>query len=187
MRRYIEGAIVALDLGVRTGVAIGPAGEKPRSFAITLKKPGQSQAVAFSNLIAWLTIMLPGEKPALVVKEEMLALRAFRTLDSAEATVRLHAGLHAIVEGVCGRYGVRWAEEGAATIRKHFLGRGGKLGGREAAKRLVVSRCHQLGLLERKCRDDDQADALATHDWACAHLARIPPRELHLFGEGASP
>src|SRR2546422_3166863 len=48
--------------------------------------------------------------PALLAKEKMLPLEAFRQIGNAESTVRLHAGLHAIVEGMCGRYGIPWRE-----------------------------------------------------------------------------
>lgn len=177
--------IIALDLGIRTGVAIGAPGEPPRVTAVTFKRPSQERDVAFGNLVAWLDQAAREHRPALVFKEAMLPLQAFAKLGNAEATVRLQAGLHAIVEAVCCRHNVAWDERADSTIRKHFLGRG-RLGDRRSTKDAVIARCHALGLLPRTCRDDNCADAVAAHDWAAAHLMRVPPARLVLFGGEAA-
>lgn len=180
----IDGPILALDLAINTGAAIGRAGVAPRSFSVRLKKGDEGQDVAFANLVAWLSRFLSEEKPALVFKEAMLPIAAFARLDSAAHTITFHAGLHAIVEALCVRHRIPWDERADATVRKHFCG-SARFGGRAAAKRAVLGRCHMLGLLPRDCKDDNRADAIACHDWAAAHLARIPPKELVLFGEQA--
>lgn len=182
----VSGGIMALDLGTRAGFAVGPPGAVPRSGAVQLKKPDQSRAIAYASLIGFLCEEFERERPSLVAKEAPIPLQAFRSLGNAEATVRITFGLHAIAEGVCQRYGIRCVEEHNQTIRKHFLGRS-KLGTREATKRAVLSRCWLLGLLPRDCRDDDRADACATHDWASASYGRrsISSGKLFLFGESA--
>lgn len=180
----IVGPIYAFDLGVKSGIARGAPGEHPWSAILTLKKPGESRDVAFSNFIAFLHDEWSAALPVLVVKEAMLPLEAFRKIGNAESTVRLHAGLHAIVEGMCGRFGIPWRDVHDPTVRKHFLGRA-NMGNRDATKLAVVARCHLLGLMPRDCHDNNRADALATHDWACANFGRrsVSTSELYLFGE----
>jgi hypothetical protein len=171
--------IFALDLGIRTGYAVGPS--CPRSGAVILKKPNEAPAVAFGNLINWLAEEWGLQRPDIVVKEAPLQLRAFRNLDSAQATVRLTLGLHGIVEGVAARFGIKCAEVHDATIRKHFIGRG-NMGSRAETKRAVVQRAQVLGYMPRNCDDDDRADAIALWDYAAAR----PPEKLFLFGEQAA-
>lgn len=173
--------ILALDLATRTGLAEGRIGETPESVTYILKRAGEEQSVAFSNLIAVLTERFSRHRPALVAKERPFHLGAFAERANSEATVRLTLGLHAVAEGVCRRFGIPCVEEYAATIRKHFCG-AGSAGNRQATKHLVLSRCWQIGYLESACHDDNRADALATWDWACAHPARTPPRALAMFG-----
>lgn len=182
----MPGAVFALDLAVRTGWAHGAPGSVPASGVVRLKKPDEHRSVAFSNMIAFLNVRFTADKPVLVVKEAMLPLEAFRAIGNAESTVRMHAGLHAIVEGMCVRFGIDCREASDSTIRKHFLGRG-RLGDRETTKRAVVERCHVMRLMPREVDDDNQADAIACHDWACATFLNrsISIEKLHLFGERA--
>lgn len=179
-------SVFALDLAVNTGWAHGEPGAVPASGAVRLKKPGEGRDIAFSNLMAFLSDRWSAERPALVVKEAMLPLEAFRTIGNAESTVRMHAGMHAIVEGMCVRYGIDWREASDSTIRKHFLGKG-RLGDRASTKAAVVERCHVLRLMPRDVTDDNRADALAVHDFACATFCRrsVSVSTLHMFGEQA--
>src|SRR5690606_10064657 len=102
---------------------------------------------------------------------------------NAAHTVRLTFGLHGVVDGVAERFDLDCREVHDATARKHFIGKG-RMGDREATKRAVLTRCHQLGWLARDCRDEDRADALCVWDWACAHVARRPGA-IQLFPEAA--
>lgn len=177
---------MALDLGVRTGVAYGRVDEIPTATALLLKKPTDHRSVAAAKLMDFLVAKFEEAPPALVAKEQMLSLGAFQSLGNAEATVRLHAGLHSIVESLCIRYGIKWTEAADSTIRKHFIGRA-RLGERRATKAAVLQRCHLLKMLPRDCLDDNLADACATHDWACANFGRasVSSQSLFLFGEAA--
>jgi hypothetical protein len=180
----ITGKLLALDLGVSTGFARGCVGdERPASGAVRLKKAGETMDVAFGNLIAFLAEEFT-EPPQALVKERMLALQAFVKLGNAEATVRAHAGYHAIVEGMCVRYGVPWIDVSDSTVRKHFVGRS-KFGDRHLTKAAVVERCWLLGLMPRDCNDDNRADSIACFDWAMATFAGRIPSTLHFFGEQA--
>lgn len=165
----VTGIIYALDLGVATGFAKGRPGDAPISGTVRLKAKGESIDVAFANLIAFLAEEFTREKPELLIKEKMLALQAFASIGNAEATVRAHAGYHAIVEGLCVRFGVPWDDVAESTARKHFIGVG-RTGDRDETKAAVVARCHLLKLMPADCHDDNRADALAAHDWACANF-----------------
>lgn len=165
----VTGIIYALDLGVATGFAKGRPGDAPVSGTVRLKAKGESIDIAFANLIAFLAEEFAREKPELLVKEKMLALQAFASIGNAEATVRAHAGYHAIVEGLCVRFGVPWDDVADSTVRKHFIGRA-NAGDRDETKAAVLARCKMLKLLASDCSDLDRADAVATWDWACANF-----------------
>lgn len=177
----MRGLIYAFDLGTRTGLAKGRPGEPPYSCSLILKKTSEPRAIALGNLVAYLAEQWAQETPVLVVTEAPMTLEAFRTLRSSEANVRMHHSLHGVVEAMCARFGIadRLIESHNATVRKHFLGIG-RLGDREATKAAVVKRCHMLGLMPHDCNDNDRADALATHDWACATYGRKSTSTLNL-------
>ncbi len=197
------GLVFAFDLGIRSGFAFGRPGEIPRSGVIALKKPAEHRAVAFSNFIAFVDEKFRELSPALVVKEEWWGMGA-AVDNSSGPVVYVHVGLHAIVEGMCGRYGVPWREAGARTIRKHFLGRADvgpprvrgtkrtsreKAEARNATKEAVKARCRLLKILPPEFDNEDNvADALATHDWGCATYGKqsVSTSELHFFGEEAA-
>lgn len=184
----ITGLIYGLDLGVRSGVTEGCPGATPRAYSVELKKSHEAQSVAFSNLIAFLNQRFTASPPQLLVKEAMLPLEAFRQIGNAEKTVRLHAGMHAVVEGMCDRFGVAWRDVRDGTVRKHFIGKA-RMGTREETKAAIVARCHLLGLMPRDCWDDNRADSIAVHDWACAVFGRraASMRELYFFNEQPEP
>lgn len=177
--------ILALDLGARLGWACGsPGGASPRSGAVILKRHDEPRAIAFANLIAWLNSRLRDEAPHLIVKEKMLPLAAFRNLGSADHTVRMTAGLHGVVEGLCVRYGIACQDVADATVRKHFIGRA-NAGKRAATKAAVLERARLLKYLPADCEDEDRADALACFDYAAATFGRVSGGKLYLFGEAA--
>lgn len=166
---HVTGSIFTLDLGVTSGFAKGRPGDVPVSGTVRLKQKGESIDVAFANLIAFLVEEFTRDRPALVIKEKMLALQAFMAMGNAESTVRAHAGYHAIVDGLCVRFGIPSDDVADSTARKHFIGIG-RTGDREETKRAVVARCHVLKLMPTDCHDDNRGDALAMHDWACANF-----------------
>jgi hypothetical protein len=180
----VTGIIYALDLGVACGFAKGRPGDAPASGTVRLKDKGEAIDIAFANLIAFLAEEFTREKPELLIKEKMLPLQAYASIGNAESTVRAHAGYHAIVEGLCVRFGIPWDDVAESTARKHFIGRA-HLGDRDETKAAVVQRCHVLGYMPRECTDDNRADALATWDYAIAEFGRCPPAKLAMFGERA--
>lgn len=164
----ISGLILALDLGVTTGFAKGRPRDAVISGTVRLKKPSEAIDVAFANLWAFLSDQFAIERPELVVKEAMLQLPAFGPLATSQRTIRAHAAYHGIVEGCCRAHDIEWRDASEATVRKHFLGAARVPGGRPAIKSALIDRCHLLNLMPHDRHDDNQADAIATHDWACA-------------------
>jgi len=183
----VTGPIFALDLGQRAGFAVGAPGRAPRSGAVILKDKKEPRRVACGNLIAFLQAEWSTSCPSLVVTVSPMTLGAFFDMHSSEANVRLQYGLQAIVEGMCERFGLPLEEINEATVRKHFIGKG-RMGDRESTKLAVVSRCQVLGLMRRGSEDNDRADAIAVHDWACATFGRraISTSKLVFFGERAA-
>lgn len=183
----VTGPIYALDLATHCGFAVGAPGERPRSGTVVLKQRGGCRGNALGNLIAWLNDEWRSAPPALIVKEAPLPLQAFADRGNSEDAVMMTYGLHGIVEAMAARFALPVRQAHAATIRKHFIGKG-RLGSRDETKRAVVARCHLMGLMPRDCRDDNRADALATWDWAAATFGRraASTEQLYLIGEGAS-
>jgi hypothetical protein len=81
---------------------------------------------------------------------------------------------------MCKRHAVQCCEASAQSVTKHFTGTA-RHGGRAPKKRAIVARCRMLGYVPADCTDEDRCDALAVWDWACAHKARVAPRDLVLF------
>lgn len=179
------GPILALDLARLTGFAIGRPGEIPRSGTEVLSKPHAGLGVQAGRLISFLNREFRDSQPIMVVKEAPFSLAAFSDHRVAEKVVRSAYGLHAIVEGMAHRFDIPCHDAPEATVTKHFTGKG-RHGGRANRKRAIIERCHQLGYLDRRCRDDDRADAIAVWSWAEAHLARRAPTALHFFGGAAA-
>lgn len=183
----IMGPIFALDLGQRSGFAVGSPGDRPRSGAVMLKQKSQARRVACGNLIIFLQQQWSTVMPSLMVTVSPMTLGAFFDMHSSESNVRMQYGLQAIVEAMCDRYGLPLEEISESTVRKHFIGKA-RTGDRDTTKAAVVERCIVLGLLPLGSTDNDRADALALHDWACATFGRrsASMNVLHFFGEGAA-
>lgn len=175
----------ALDLGNRMGFAFGEPGARPTSGIVELKQDGELQAVAFSNLLMFLAERWSASRPAVIVKEAPKPLQAYKNMGNGQTAVTSAYGMHAVVGLVCVRLGLPQPRDIAeSTVRKHFIGRS-RLGTREETKAAVVARCHLLKLMRPDIHDDNQADAIAIHDWASFTIARRIPKKLHLFGETA--
>lgn len=173
--------VIGLDLGShRCGFACGVPGRRPEAETLLLRKSNEPPHVAYGNLLEFLASRFSAAKPLLVAKEAPLLLRGFSKLETSDAAVRVTFSLHGVVEAVCERYGLRWVEAHPSLIGKHFTGRG-SYPSREEKKRATRVRAVQLGYVDIGHDYEDTCDALATWDWACAHHAKTPPRELVMF------
>lgn len=182
--------IHALDPATRCGWALGPAGETPQSGAIVLKQPKQDLSAACANMAAYLRGTWRVERPSLVVCEDPMSPYAWLKLcerlgrpQNGESLVMQHQ-IAGVVRAMCGLYEIQCEMVGRQSVLKFFAGNS-RLGGRDAAKKAVIERCHVLGLLPKDCRDDDRADAVANHAYASAIWGRARPRELTLFNQTA--
>ena len=181
--------ILALDIATVTGWALGQAGAKPLYGTVRLKKPEEHPRAAAFNMMAFLADMFQ-ERPDLVVWEEPMppvfhVNRAAKTgvVHQNNASMTLPIYLDGILYACCRRKGIECAFVNRMKILKHFTGKA-KWGGRDEAKRAVISRCHSLGLMQPHEKNDDIADAIAIHDWASAHRFR-KCGSFALFDQGA--
>lgn len=183
--------ILALDMAMRTGWAFGPAGAKPHSGAIKLRKSSDLPLhVASNNIFHALRDRRILDQIDLVVYEAPLDPQVKFQMASDgrnaqnSASIILPWMLVTAVELFCHLYGYRAETSNRQQVLKHFTGRA-RWGNRDAAKKAVIDRCHLLGLLPKDCKDDDRADAIAIHDYASQRWGKAAPRELVMFGERA--
>ncbi len=170
--------ILALDLAVVTGYAIGIAGEIPQSGSVRLKRRDDPAEVAPFNMLAFLRDRFVLDKPDLVAIEHYMHPVASK---SADATI-LQLFCFGVAVAACQAYGLRYEAPRVDAIRKHFCGQR-NAGNRGDTKRMVLARAKTLGYVPRDCTDDNRADACALFDFASAHYARVRPKALIMFGE----
>ena len=184
--------VCALDLAVKTGFAIGRAGERPRAGSIRLKDPEDAPIRALKRLGIWIRDQWTIEIPDLVVVEAPMNIGAAVDWKASEGkpsfrsnpeTIALLQRLVGGVETLCGPYGLRVIEGNVQTVRKHVLG----VARPQNPKAAVLDRCKLLGYLPKDSKDTDAADAIALHIWASDVHCRVVPKDLHLFGERAAP
>ena len=157
--------VLALDTSTHTGWAIGDGLSKPEFGTLHLRgwRPG-SIGQAYVQLFDFITKVLADNVFTHVIVERPLTVHAHaydkgKNADLAAALL----GFVAVAECATVRMGVKFNIESPATIRKHFIGHGRH----PDPKVAVMARCRQLGW---KVTDDNQADALATLDYALSML-----------------
>ena len=182
--------ILALDLAVNTGWALGLASGSPQVGAQRLKQPREDTEVAPANLARFIRdiCFIEADRPDLIVYEAAMPL--FNGGDGRQREIRrshesmvMPGYLVGAVIGIAACYGIDTLAAWPATWRKHFLGRS-NFGDRDETKRQTISRCHLLGYLHPSCRDDNQADSAGIWDWAAHHRGRRNSGDLALFDEG---
>ena len=152
------GGILALDLATRTGWAYGLPGTKPIGGVWELP-PAASlgrKLASFENQL-WDALALH--------QPRLLMLAASFTQGKAIAGAELLLGLSAHVESSCYRHDAEVRKQAESTIRKHVLGHGASLGGREACKARAMAWCAEQGY---RVMSDDHADALVVWHYASA-------------------
>lgn len=183
--------VLALDLATKSGVALGKAGERPHSFSERLRGPEDEPERAFKKLGIMLRDIFMVNAVDLVVVEAPMSMggmleqddkspRGFRFRSNPE-TILILQGLYAVTFGICGPYGIRCKKANVQTVRKHVVGAARPTDPKNA----VINRLHQIGYLDRDCRDDNRADAVALHIWASDTFGKPATRDLHLFGGAA--
>ena len=160
--------VMAFDIATSTGVALGRPGSAPRTTTVNLGG-GKSEAMKFAKAIAMTRELVGKYRPDLVVYEAPVA---------GPKTSHFLVGAAACVLGQVCDLGVRCEQVHMAAVRKHFVGRNLRIAdfpgksptaAKKAMKQVVIDRCYLLGW---QVRTDDEADAVACWDYACATYAR---------------
>lgn len=158
--------ILALDVATTTGVCVGDTGADPRAWSLYL---GDSKAheQRFNQALIMTQGLVHAHNPDLVVVEAAIG--------GHKANAYL-IGLVACIRAVCANRGVNCKSAHLSTVRRHFLGEVPKVSDYpgmkpQHAKRKIKERVMQ------QCADygwpvdtDDEADAVAIWNWACAEF-----------------
>lgn len=171
--------ILALDLATKFGWAFGAAGVKPVSGSRFFTRSGDapkdgpiSNGAKFWNAMRFISGAIAEHKPTHIICEQPIAPNAKQGQTSTTVFETLY-GLPAAVRGMA--YGLHvydWEYVTVSTVRKHFIGNGGKKG--DEAKPIVFRKCVALGWIDPLTETDlahDRSDALAIWSWAEAKLA----------------
>jgi hypothetical protein len=173
--------ILALDCATRCGWAIGEAGQKPRSGAVRLKGPMDPPHKASTNLFHFIRDMRKVERFDMIVYEAPMDPHADFVRPQTSEAITMPWMFMGAVEILADAWDVPAFAANRQSTLKHFTGKA-RWGGRAQAKAAVISRCVMLGYLDKGCKDDDRADAIALHDYASARWGRTRPAELTMFG-----
>lgn len=158
---------LAFDTAIRTGVAFGRAGERPRAWSIALGK--ESWDERFSRMLRAV------EKYAVDLKPNLIAVEAPAAGGQGNPDL---IGLTVLVRAQATRMGIRCVTYYPNSVRKHFLGKSltardfpgkSRAAAKAAIKTAVVSRCQLLGW---NIDDTDAADAAALWDYALSLESR---------------
>jgi hypothetical protein len=162
--------LLALDIGRRTGFAIGDptADDKPRIGAVRLRRDGQGPDAQAGNLGCWLRDLFVTDLPDLIVAEDFMNPAASKSADATISQLLSHGAL----TGIAFCYGIKVERVPAAKVRKHFIGHSSG-GDRNRTNEQVVKRAIMLGYLPRESTDWDRANAAGTYDYAATHF--LPP------------
>lgn len=148
---------LSFDTATKTGVCVGDAGSRPRSWSVDLGVVPWPER--FSKTLRMTAHYIREFEPDLV------AVEAF--VGGPKANTDL-AGLVACVLGEAARFKVRTVTYYPATIRKYFLG-GASRANKTPIKSQVYARCKMLGW---DPKDTDCSDSLALWDYALSIESR---------------
>lgn len=174
------GVILALDLATVLGVAIGPAGGKPRAVPHRIAPPETAIGPFLSRYADWLADQITTHDPAVIIFEAPIMTAGKTSIDTARKLMNL-AGLTDMIGWR--REVPRVFEADSSTVCKAFTGRG-RYEDRGGKKRAVMEACARLGW---EAADDNAADALALWWWAETKLFPKARRESDpLLARGAA-
>jgi len=155
--------IAALDLATKTGVAVGPLGGQPELWTLDLKSKGEAKFHATRLMqIQGLAHRLISEQGAQFIAIEKPFVASHNNWETTLLTIGLTANVLSWAE----RKGIPVDIFPAQTVAKHFTG-SGKMK-RDDKKAAILAECRARGW---EPHDDNQADAAALWDLACARLA----------------
>lgn len=169
MAKRFEGTILALDLATQTGWAEadidedrGGWGPKVRSGSLRWAPQGSSPEAVFGGCLKWMAQRMQAFPPRLIVYEA--SNWQFMGGKTNKDTIRILAGLPAVVEAVAYRCNVRVMQAQTKLTRRWLLGANPR---RDEAKRATIAAVQRLGY---EVANDDEADAVATLLYSLAQL-----------------
>lgn len=182
--------IHALDPARLCGFAIGPAGERPNSGVVTLRKADEDRGVGCGNITAYLCDVWRYGKPDLLAYEPPMTIQAW--IENAKKTGRWHGGegiqsaseISGAIMSTCRRFGVPYAHISRGAVMWAVTGRGG-WGDPKLNKRKVIEGLVALGMIDATCKDDNLADAVGVHVVASTKFAKAAPRNFGLFSQNS--
>lgn len=163
--------LLSLDIASTTGWAFGPIAEGPTvSGYERLAKPRATDEQCWQQTLKWIDALLLKFNPDHVVIEAPVMTASMGGATNPRTMVRL-AGLQSIIRTIVFMRLRREAEAMAvSSIRKEFLGKGRLPKG--TPKKLVHSRCLELGWAKPELTNHDETDALAL--WAAFACKTCP-------------
>ena len=156
--------ILALDVAKTTGFCHGVAGGPIYFGSNTAAPAGAGHGEIQRKFWRWLNDLIITVNPTIIAVEDTLDPRWVSKTTNPKTfklLIALAESVSAIASGR-GVYNVQYIE--ASKIRKHFIGKNPK---RDEGKRLTMRQCRLLG---HNVMTDDQADAIALHDYMTAML-----------------
>lgn len=161
--------ILSIDLGRRTGFAIGEGGNTPpESWSVELGPAGEV-GLQCAELARQLSRIPAGwGKPDVVCIEKWLAPFAQKSQLAVESSLRLNGAVHAIMGGV---HHCNIVEPADSTIRAAVCGQG-RTGNRDDTKAMVLQTLKLLKMLPADSFDDNRADAVAGFVWCSTVYAQ---------------
>lgn len=155
--------VAGMDIATETGVCFGEPGQTPTFLSRDLGK-GQTHDLRFSNVMR-LTHELIDQHGVEFIGIEAPIINPRR---DDKAKIMLLHGLVACVRGWAKLRGVDARIFEVSTIDKHFLGAASR-GGRDVRKHAIQQACRVRGWCPAT---EDEADAGAVWDYACATMSR---------------
>lgn len=161
--------IVAIDAATVNRIAVGDTDGNVKFWSHQLGKKGASQEARFAASMHMVNGLIKSHSPDLVVIEAAIGGH------NANAFL---IGLVACIRGVCYARNIRCEVVTSQSVRRYFLGYTPRrsnfpnlsaVDARKAIKQVVIDRCKAVGWHPK---DDNQADALAMFDYACAKFGR---------------
>lgn len=189
--------ILSIDAATRLGWCFGDSRERgPAVFkAVRLCKADQDGEEASYNVGPWLRDRLREFKPEALVVEDKLNLAAQKSQQAGAMQHLLHGGINA----TAAMFGLQVHKPAVGSIRTFMCGRrsgvvtAAEIEGlskgqkstlqRKRTKEMVLTRCHQLGLLPVDCDDFDIADAALQWGYWASRYGQRSETELHLFSD----
>lgn len=155
--------VAALDLATKTGVAVGPCGGRPELWTLDLKSKGEAKFHGTRLMrVQGLVHQLISARGVEFIAIEKPFVAAHNNWETTLLTI----GLTANVVSWAARKGVPVDIIPPQTVAKHFIGTGKMK--RAEKKAAILAACRARGW---EPTDDNQADAAALWDLACARLS----------------